>query len=257
MPLLDGAAPSAAESTTRITFDTTSMPSDLPIEDLPSSVNNTSLVQRTFDALGETKPDRLVELRRTELVGLGEIEKRLADRGDERGVRDLAEMLELADRWRTERPHPAIKQRRGPRDNDPLGMYDDRIITISPALSAWDDGEVQQCRGRLREALRVLLPPLPTPSPSEQPEGSVPAKTEVLSDVRISYHDVIDGRPDLGLPRTPKTTYRTWCRDPQAAADLDVNPKGRVAAQQPLLSGLMRLHSQKSANRRPPGRKQK
>lgn len=256
-PLLDGATPSAAQSTIRITCDPTSMPSDQPIEDLPSSVNSTSLVQRTFDALGESKPDRLVQLRRTELVGLGEIEKRLADRGDERGVRDLAEMLELADRWRTERPHPAVKQRRGPRDNDPLGMYDDRIITISHALPAWDDGDVQQCRGRLRETLRVLLPPLPTPSPSEQPEGSVPAKTVVPSDVRISYHDVIDGRPDLGLPRTPKTTYRTWCRDPQAAADLDVNPRGKVAAQQPLLSGLLRMHGQKAANRRPPGRKQK
>jgi hypothetical protein len=69
---------------------------------------------------------------------------------------------------------------------------------------------------------------------------------------RVNYHDALAGRPDLGLPPTAKTTLRTWCRDPQAASDLGVNPQGKVAAQQPLVAGLRRLHAQKSTRRRPP-----
>ena len=74
--------------------------------------------------------------------------------------------------------------------------------------------------------------------------------------LRVSYHEALRGRPDLGLPRTAKTTLRTWCQDPQAAADLGVNPKGKVAAQRPLVDGLIRMHAQKSTRRQPPQKRQ-
>jgi hypothetical protein len=77
------------------------------------------------------------------------------------------------------------------------------------------------------------------------------------AEMRVNYRDAIDGRPDLNLPRTPPTTLRRWCEDPKAASDLGVNPKGRVDAQQPLVSGLLRLKAKKSTKRQPPLRGKK
>ena len=78
-----------------------------------------------------------------------------------------------------------------------------------------------------------------------------------MRDDRVTYKEALAGRPDLGLPRTPKTTLRRWCQDPQAASDLGVNPKGKVSAQQPLVSGLLQLHAQKSSKRKPPQQRPK
>jgi hypothetical protein len=59
---------------------------------------------------------------------------------------------------------------------------------------------------------------------------------------RVSYQDAIDGRSDLGLPPTAKSTLRRWIQNPQAASDLGVNSKGAIIAQEPLVSGLIKRH---------------
>jgi hypothetical protein len=71
-------------------------------------------------------------------------------------------------------------------------------------------------------------------------------------ELRVSYHDAIKGRPDLNLPRTPKTTLVRWIQAPQSASDLGVNPEGKVNAQMPLVDALLRLHAQRKTRRRPP-----
>ena len=77
------------------------------------------------------------------------------------------------------------------------------------------------------------------------------------AEMRVSYRDAIDGRPDLNLPPTATTTFTRWCKDPQAASDLGVNPEGRVDAQRPLVGGLFRLHAKKSTKRQPPQMRKK
>jgi len=69
---------------------------------------------------------------------------------------------------------------------------------------------------------------------------------------RVSYLDAINGRVDIGLPPTPKSTLRRWIQNPQSASDLGVNPKGSIVAQQPLVGALIKRHAMQSIKRRPP-----
>lgn len=79
-----------------------------------------------------------------------------------------------------------------------------------------------------------------------------PARGSEPPPKRVTFADAVAGRPDLNLPRTPKTTLVRWIKAPQSATDLDVNPKGKVNAQTPLVDGLLRLQAQKKTRRRPP-----
>jgi len=114
---------------------------------------------------------------------------------------------------------------------------------------AWEMAE-EILRGRHNEALRVQVS-------QECWRVAKSTATKMTPGLRVTYREAVEGRDDLGLPRTPKTTLTTWCHDPKTAADLGVIPKGKVAAQQPLVDGLLRLHAQKPPKRCPPQQRKK
>jgi hypothetical protein len=72
---------------------------------------------------------------------------------------------------------------------------------------------------------------------------------------RVSYDDAVNGRPDLRLPPTHKSTLRRWIQNEQAASDLGVNCKGSIVAQEPLVSALIKRHE--IQKHRPPSTRKK
>ena len=236
-----------------------------------------SLEQRLYIALGKEDATPLRDLLRTTTqVAIAELKAQLnADaqsalgtlhryctRWDAMGGPPLKMAIPLPDPVPDE-PYDSMREcereRRDPNAYHPLIEFDRswRPWRYEPAPSlpplppppAWDAQSVESLRGALRGALKQLMagdPSLPRrPGNNQVPPAAKP-------EIRVSYHDAIEGRPDLNLPRTARNTLVAWCRNPQTAADLGVNPKGKVAAQQPLVEGLLRLHAQKSTKRQPP-----
>lgn len=72
---------------------------------------------------------------------------------------------------------------------------------------------------------------------------------------RVTFDDAVRGRPDLGLPTTPKSTLQRWIRNPATASDLGANPEGKFVNQMLYVDMLMTLQARRPKQREQPQRK--
>lgn len=109
-----------------------------------------------------------------------------------------------------------------------LKLTDDEDLWWMLAVADWAD-EHNLDLMKARAALTVG---------SQSPTGATATRA---ADARVSVEDAIAGRPDLGLPKTPKATLYRWMGQKARAAALGVDPKGLKGMQMLLVEALKRM----------------